>query len=427
MAKSKSASDSSVTGKKLEITNKINLIATIGVGIIFSIIFALITGKQFESLLVLLSAIIISQILKATNQFMIKKTAAYFETELQAVKEGDYSKFLEPKSFGMLSGITSTINSMLSDIRALIEGFFDLSLSIVQASRKVGTTAGQAATSITEISKTVDEIAKGASEQAQQAMQGVQLVDKLSEQIDLVSQTYASVIQETSNIHNLNDIGLESVKILQEKSEESFNSTEKIFSVVEKLTNTTKQIGMFVQSIEDIAEQTNMLALNAAIEAARAGDAGKGFAVVAEEVRKLADQSRQSAEEITNLVESISEESQMAIQAMEMMRNVSKEQNFAVESTNKAFADIAEGTGSIVSKIEAVNDALSKMQVEKDNVIKAIENISSVTQETAASSQEVAATTEQQLKEIDDMRTDAERLDELVQELDKKLRKYKLR
>ena len=161
-------------------------------------------------------------------------------------------------------------------------------------------------------------------------------------------------MDETNNIHKLNEIGLESVKILRERSEQSFDSTEKIFSVVENLTNTTKDIGAFVQSIEDIAEQTNMLALNAAIEAARAGEAGKGFAVVAEEVRQLADQSRRFTEEIINLMENISEESQQAIQAMEMMRNVSKEQGEAVESTNKAFGNIAEGIVVIVDKIKAV-------------------------------------------------------------------------
>jgi methyl-accepting chemotaxis protein len=349
MARSKKTAGNAAENK-FGNTKRINLIAATVVGIIFSIIFGLITKRYFVSFLVLLSAIIISQILEATNKLMIRRMSVYFETELQPVKEGDYSKFLEPKSFGMLSRIASAINTVLSDIRALIDGFFSLSLSIVQASRKVGATANQATESMTEISKTVDEIAKGASEQAQEAAQGVQLVDKLSEQIDLVYQAFTGVMQETGNIHDLNETGLESVQVLQEKSKESFNSTEKIFSVVEKLTNTTKQIGMFVQSIEDIAEQTNMLALNAAIEAARAGDAGKGFAVVAEEVRKLADQSRQFAEEITNLVESISEESQMAIQAMEMMRKVSQEQNSAVDSTNKAFADIAEGMGSIVSK-----------------------------------------------------------------------------
>jgi len=104
--------------------------------------------------------------------------------------------------------------------------------------------------------------------------------------------------------------------------------------VVEKLTNTVKDIGLFVESIENIAEQTNLLALNAAIEAARAGEAGKGFAVVAEEVRKLADQSRKSTEEINILMQSIHEESQHAIESMEIMRKVSQEQNGAVNKTD---------------------------------------------------------------------------------------------
>ncbi|NLK87858.1 MAG: methyl-accepting chemotaxis protein [Clostridiaceae bacterium] len=390
-------------------------------------VFIIITGEFYKALLVLVTAFLTYLVLRLINTIVSKKISEKFESELAVIKEGDYSKFLEPRFFGSFSGIASALNSVLSDIRNLVDGFFSMSISIMQASRKVGATAGKTVSSITEISKTVDEIAKGASDQAADAQNGVQLVDKLSEQIDFVSQSYGSVMDETDNIHKLNDIGLNSVIILRQKSAESFNSTEKIFSVVENLTNTTKDIGKFVQSIEDIAEQTNMLALNAAIEAARAGEAGKGFAVVAEEVRQLADQSRQSTEEIINLMESISEESQMAIKAMDLMRNASEEQNIAVDSTNKAFDDIANGIGTIVEKIKAVNDAVLVMQRDKDNVISAIENISSVSEETAASSQEVAATTEQQLKEIDEMKVAAAQLDELVQELDKKLKKFKIK
>jgi len=405
----------------------LNTIATITVGLIMSVIYIIITGNFVEAFLVLLTAILTAQVIKICNNYIIKKTANRFATDLEVIKQGDYSKFVDSKSFGILAKIASIINAVLSDIRTLIEGFFTLSLSIVQASRKVGTTAREASAAITEISKTVDEIAKGASDQAEEAQQGVQLVEKLSSQIDFVYQSYSSVMEDTNNIHSLNDVGLKSVNILRAKSEENYNSTEKIFSVVEKLTNSTKDIGMFVQSIEDIAEQTNMLSLNAAIEAARAGEAGKGFAVVAEEVRKLADQSRQSTEEIIALMENISEESQSAIQAMEAMKKVSQEQNIAVDSTNKAFGDIADGIRSIVIKIKDINEAVSRMQSDKDNVIVAIENISSVSQETAASSEQVAATTEQQLKAIDEMQVAASRLDELVQELDKKLKKYKLR
>jgi len=406
---------------------KIFLLTSIAVGIVMSAAFALITRRYLEALLVLATAIITSQVLSITNVLVIRRISQKFEEELRSIEEGDYTKFLDPKSFGVLSGVGSSLNFVLSDIRALIDSFFTLSHSIVQASRKVGATAEQAYSAITEISKTVDEIAKGASEQAIDAQEGVQLVDKLSDQIDFVYQSYSDVMNETNNIHRLNEAGLESVHILREKSEQSYNSTEKIFSVVESLTNTTKQISTFVQSIEDIAEQTNMLALNAAIEAARAGEAGKGFAVVAEEVRQLADQSRRFTEEIINLVENINVESQQAIQAMEMMRKVSKEQNEAVDSTNKAFGNIAEGIVMIVDKIKAVNDAVLAMQKSRDSVISAIENISSVSEETAASSQEVAATTEQQLREIDEMKVAAAQLDELVQELDKKLKKFRIK
>ncbi len=426
MAEKKKATSKSIN-EHVSLQGKLTLIATAVVGVLMTTVFVLITGKFGISLLVLVTAFLTYLALRLINTIVSKKISEQFEAELAVIKEGDYSTFLEPRYFGSFSGIASTLNAVLSDIRNLVDGFFAMSISIMQASRKVGATAGKTVSSITEISKTVDEIAKGASDQAADAQNGVQLVDKLSEQIDFVSQSYGSVMDETDNIHKLNDIGLNSVMVLRQKSAESFNSTEKIFSVVENLTNTTKDIGKFVQSIEDIAEQTNMLALNAAIEAARAGEAGKGFAVVAEEVRQLADQSRQSTEEIIHLMENISEESQMAIKAMEMMRNASKEQNIAVDSTNKAFDDIANGIGTIVEKIKAVNDAVVGMQSDKDNVISAIENISSVSEETAASSQEVAATTEQQLREIDEMKVAAAQLDDLVQELDKKLKKFKIK
>lgn len=407
--------------------NRFILIITLIVGIVMGAIFFAITGLIGESFLVLLTAFVTAFFIRLCTNYLVRKTANRLSTELDVIKEGDFSQFFESKSFGVLAGIASIINSVLSDIRTLIEGFFNLSMSIVQASRKVGTTAQEASTAIAEISRTVDEIAKGASSQAQEAQQGVQLVEKLSDQINAVYHSYSGVMEETENIKKLNNVGLESVNILRVRSEQSFNSTEKIFSVVEKLTNTTKDIGTFVHSIEDIAEQTNMLALNAAIEAARAGEAGKGFAVVAEEVRKLADQSRQSTEEIINLVESISEESQQAIQAMDEMKQVSEEQSKAVDSTDKAFSDIASGINSIVEKINEIHEAVQRMQSDKDNVLAAIENISSVSQQTAASSEQVAATTEQQLREIENMRIAATSLDELVQELDKKLKKYKLR
>jgi len=406
---------------------KIVFVVALVIGIVLSVLYFLITGQWQGIIFILLSSIITYIVTKIAMNINLKRMANRFSNDIEAIKQGDYSRFIEPKSYGVLAGVSSTVNSILSDIRTLIEGFFTLSMSIIQSSRKVSTTSQEASAAMSEISKTVDEIAKGASEQAEESQKGVQAVEKLSEQINVVYETYNGVINETTKISDLNNAGLEAVNTLRAKSAETLDTSEKIFAVIEKLTNTTKDIGLFVESIENIAEQTNLLALNAAIEAARAGEAGKGFAVVAEEVRKLADQSRKSTEEINNLMQGIQNESQQAIEAMELMKKVSQEQNTAVDKTNDAFIDIANAINSIVAKIKEVNQAVTKMQSDKDNVITVIENISSVSQQTAAASEEVAATTEHQLQAIEDMKAAAESLDGLVHELDKKLKKYKLR
>jgi len=356
-----------------------------------------------------------------------KNTIKKFSDDLDGFKSGDFSHMIEPKRYGVLGFVASVVNLVISDIRSLIEGFFNLSISITQASRKVTATSENATSAIEEISKTIDEIAKGASSQAEEAQLGVQVVDKLSDQINFVFESYSGITNETNKIINLNTVGLKAVTTLREKSKETYETSEKIFAVVGNLTNTTKDIGLFVESIENIAEQTNLLALNAAIEAARAGEAGRGFAVVADEVRKLADQSRKSTEEINNMMQSIQEESALAISSMEIMKKVSQDQNLAVDKTNSSFSDIANAIDYIVTKINEVNKAVIKMQDDKGEVISAIENISSVSQQTAASSQEVAATTETQIKTLDDMKIAAQSLDQLVKQLDIKLKKYKLR
>lgn len=385
------------------------------------------SGNPRPTIVTIISFAVVAIVMNVATKMTFKKIINNINADMVKASEGDFSHMIETGNTGYVKKISVAVNAIIGEMRSLVENFFSMSLLIGESTDKVRNASEMASKAMNEIAVTVDQIAKGASSQAGEAQQGVFLVDKLSEQISLLYQSYNSVTADTRKINELNSIGLQSVKVLRDKSKENHETTEKIFSVVEKLTNSAKDIGSFVESIESIAEQTNLLALNAAIEAARAGEAGRGFAVVADEVRKLADQSRQSTEEINVLMQSIEEESVLAIESMGIMKKVSSEQNSAVNETDSAFSDIANAIDSIVLKINEVNRAVTKMQNDKTEVITAIENISAVSQETAAFSEEMAATSEYQLKHIDDMKEASGTFDQLVKELYDKLSKYKIK
>jgi len=412
--------------KKMQIAQTVLLIPTI-LGFALGILFYFRTKDWLIFIVFGLFALVEAFFVRFLLGRDIQKLAARFTEQMQKIKEGDFSILIIPKEYGLLGAVASTVNTMLSDIKKLIDGFFQLSLAINSSSYTVKTVAKNALDAIQLISHTTDDISKGATSQAEEAQNGVLSVEKLSDQINAVYSSSNEIIIETDRITQVNTAGLNAVESLKEKTDTNINASEKIFSVIEKLVQTVQQITSFTDSIESITEQTNMLALNAAIEAARAGEAGLGFAVVADEVRRLADQSRQSNLEITNLVESISEDSKMAVSVMEDLRKASDEQNQSVEQTGQAFSDIANAIYAIVDKFKVVNESVNKMQSDKDEVIRAIEHISSVSQETAASSQEMAATTETQMKAFDELQEASANLSKLVVELDEKIKRYKLR
>ena len=412
--------------KEINLSQLVIIISAV-VGLVLGFVFTLQTGNWLFIPIFAAFGFIIAFASKFTFELSVKRLADRFSNEMEKIKDGDFSVLIVPREYGILGPVASTVNTVLSDIKKLIDGFFQLSLAINASSYTVNTVSKNATEAVRTISNSTNEISKGASSQAEEAQNSVLIVEKLADQINSVYNSSNEIIKETDKIAQVNAAGFNTVQLLKEKSEMNYAASEKIFSVIEKLVNTVQQITNFTKSIENITEQTNLLALNAAIEAARGGEAGLGFAVVAEEVRKLADQSRQSSLEIENLVESISEDSQMAVAVMEDLRKTSQEQNLSVEETRNAFKAIENAINAIVGKFRNVNESVNKMQQDKDEVIKSIEQISSVSQETAAASEEMAALTETQMKAFEELQEASVSLSQLVVELDEKLKKYKLR
>ena len=406
------------------------LIVSILGGLLFSFVLKAFAHIDKFFLVFLLSAVfnvLLGGILFLAFSASIQRSTKHFVSLLGEISKGNFSIKIDHSSNNkVIRMIVDHMNLVIDQVRHIIQGTYNLTKSIVGSSIDMTDKVKEATASIQEISQTIDEIAAGASEQVLQAKTSVNIMENLSNQISVVYDSYNSIIQETEHVNILNKDGLNSVRILREKSDDYNLSSQKIFAAVENLTSTLNNIASFVESIKNIAEQTNLLALNAAIEAARAGDAGKGFAVVAEEVRKLADQSKVFTEQISSMMDNIQRDSEQAIEAMASMKNVSEQQIMSVNQTEESFNKIANAVDSIIVKINRTNEAIKEIETGKTESVKAIETTAHVSEETAAASEQLAATIELQLNIFEELKKSAEELNTLSKNMDENLSKFKL-
>nr|WP_275899522.1 methyl-accepting chemotaxis protein [Bacillus piscicola] len=196
--------------------------------------------------------------------------------------------------------------------------------------------------------------------------------------------------------------------------------------IIKHLGKRSTEIGSIIETITNISEQTNLLALNAAIEAARAGEHGRGFAVVADEVRKLAEESSRSAQQIKELIEAIQDETNKAVKKMVHGQAEAKEGVAVIERAGTAFQTILTSIYDVTTQIENVSAVSKQMAANSEHVTSAIAEMNHVAETTAGSAQNVAAGTEQQLAAIEEVSSSSEELSRMAQELQEEVSVFKL-
>ncbi|KPV58519.1 hypothetical protein QJ48_16130 [Paenibacillus sp. A3] len=350
---------------------------------------------------------------------LIQKTS-----KLDLKEDASYEKLM--KRSDEIGRMTVAISEMRHALREVVGSIKQASGSVTATSEHLTQVSNDNLVSTTELSHAIDNIAKASEEQANETEHGSDKVSDMARGMgDILNSTseIESMVNKTNSLcHN----GVSIIKDLTLSSEENKRASANVESIVVEVDRSSVEITSIVGTIYAIANQTNLLALNASIESARAGEAGRGFAVVAAEIRKLAEQTSKATEEIQQKVDTIRGKSELAVAEMKTNLTIVGENVKNVNDTRDIFMNISDNLGILQTKVEDILSSSQLMKESNDSLVDFIQSISATSEETAASSEEMAAMAKGYLHSVEVLAKQAEDLSQLSTTLNKYMNKFEI-
>lgn len=241
-----------------------------------------------------------------------------------------------------------------------------------------------------EITVATKEISEITSVQSKDTNNASIVMEQMSSAINNIATSMELVNELSLSFRNTIEMGLESIEYQKELSKESLEITKLAVDTVIELDSHSSEIANIVDIINNIAKQTNLLSLNAAIEAARAGEYGRGFSVVSDEIRKLAEESRESTNKIAKLIGEIQSQTSNTVEVINNISKVVENQEEAVEKEEEMFNGINNGRLKLEDAIQEVSASVEQLLASTEEVVYAVKNTSENSKEIASSTEEVA-------------------------------------
>ncbi|MDF2520413.1 MAG: hypothetical protein K0R84_1041 [Clostridia bacterium] len=367
-------------------------------------------------------AVLVSLILA----FMIAKPLKNMAKVANEVKNGDLSKRLKVTAKDEVGQLQLAFNQMTDSLAGVINEVSVAVSEVTDMSQRLSEGAQVSTAATEEITAIVEGVAEGAQSQIKSVNMTSQITKEITDSVVETSNKTLIVAKSATDAAQIAKEGSGNINIINEKVTGIKDNVVNSSKLVERLGNKSQEITSMVKVIRDIAGKTNMLALNAAIEAARAGDAGKGFAVVANEIRSLAEQTRDASKNIENLLVEIQKETEVTVTAMNQGLIEVEAGTTAISATYSTFNRIIEEVQTVAEDINKVSESVLGLKSGSERITNAIDEVNEIAETTSLGTQSVLASTEEQASSMQEINSLANNLSNMAATLENIISKFKL-
>lgn len=322
--------------------------------------------------------------------------------------------------------LIKSVQAMLKNMKELINQSKITAEKMDVSSKEMNESAQQTGVAAKSITTSIQEVANVSDSQLHRSEEIARAMEEMAVGIQKVAETSSQVAESTSDMSNKAADGQEAIQRAVQQMSDIKDDSKITRNVIQKLQQESQEIGQIINLITEIAEQTNLLALNAAIEAARAGEAGKGFTVVADEIRKLADQTGQSAAKVGELISSIQANTGKAYDATTAGGENISTGIKTVNAAGQSFNNILKAVQQTAHDIQELSAIAQEMSASTEEVTASVQHMADSSKDVASQTQTVAASTEEQLAGIEGLSQSTQTLAHQAKELSQQLNKFKI-
>ncbi|KMN97987.1 methyl-accepting chemotaxis protein TlpC [Bacillus subtilis] len=403
-----------------------NIIGMLYTGANQSILASLTQSLFTQFAIVLVIVIMVSVILVLVFTRKINKRLNALKSAFESAGNGDMTIEVSDKTGDELSELSVYYNKMRMKLNDTIQTVQQSALQLASASQQLSAGAEETNQASEKITEAVQQIANGAQDQITRIENSESSLKQASADIRDISANTAAIADKGQLAQSKADIGQKEIANVQAQMDAIHQSIQKSGEIIHQLDGRSKQIEQILSVITQIADQTNLLALNAAIEAARAGEQGKGFAVVADEVRKLAEESQQSAGQISKLIIEIQKDMNRSARSVEYVKTEAAEGVTMIQRTRDAFKEIAAATSEISAEISDLSASVTNISASAHHINDSFAANTADIKESTKNTRQAAALTEEQFAAMEEITAASETLSQLAEELTGIISQFKM-